>query len=81
MAVAGGAKAEGPENFLIDHLDVSPQDAAAMVREHVETDESWSFIAEFPMMAGAVIGMKICYNDVRSDVVRPTPQCSRKFSV
>jgi len=68
MALAGTATAEAPEYFIIHHLDQAPEDAAAMVRQHVETDDAWSFTAESRMMGGAVIGLKICYNDIRRDV-------------
>ncbi|TGD41624.1 DUF302 domain-containing protein [Pseudotabrizicola sediminis] len=69
MALTGTARAEAPEYFIIHHLDQAPEDAAAMVRQYVETDDDWSFIFETRMMGGAVIGLKICYNDIRRDVV------------
>lgn len=69
MALAGVARADAPDHFIIHHLDQTPENAAAMVRERVESDDDWSFIFETRMMGGAVIGLKVCYNDIRQDVV------------
>jgi hypothetical protein len=69
MAPAGIAQAQASDHFIVHQLDQPPAEAAAMVRAFVETDDNWSFIAEFPTMGGAVVGMKICYNPIRGDVV------------
>ncbi len=67
--LAGTATAQTLEHFVIHELDYTPEEAAAMVRSHVEAEDDWLFLAEFGLAGGSVTALKICYPAIGPDVV------------
>jgi hypothetical protein len=69
LASATVSTAEVSKHFIIHELEQSPQEAATLIRDFIAMSESWSLNGDFEMMGGAAVGMKICFNDIRSYVV------------
>ena len=69
LLLASPAAAESGKHFIIHELDHPPEEAAAMVRAHTETQEDWLFLAEFALARGSVTALKICYPAIGPDVV------------
>lgn len=69
LAATGSAKAAESEYFIVHALDRDAGEAAAVLREHVEADEDWLFLAEFGLAGGAVTALKICYLGITEDLV------------
>jgi hypothetical protein len=59
---------ETGDYFIVRDLSTGPEDAAAAIRQHVEAEEDWLFLAEFPLKGGEVQAMKICYLPIGADV-------------
>ncbi|MCZ0811428.1 MAG: DUF302 domain-containing protein [Pseudomonadota bacterium] len=55
--------------FLTHELDMERAQAVAAIREHVEAEEDWLFLAEFDLAGGAVTALKICYLPLGPDIV------------
>jgi len=68
VLLAGTAAAEVPEHFIVHKLDQSPEEAAALVREHTENAEEWLFLSEFGLAGGRVTALKICYPAIAPDI-------------
>lgn len=64
---AGAATAD--EIFLTHELDMERAEAVAAVRDQVEAEEDWLFLAEFGLAGGAVTALKICYLPLGPDIV------------
>jgi hypothetical protein len=58
----------GDRYFIVRDLSAGPETAAAAIRQHVEAEEDWLFLAEFPLKGGEVQAMKICYLPIGADV-------------
>lgn len=56
------------DHFIVRDLSVGPKEAATAIRQYVEADEDWLFLAEFPLKGGEVQAMKICYLPIGGDV-------------
>lgn len=59
---------ETGDYFIVRDLSTGPGEAAASIRQYVEADEDWLFLAEFPLKGGEVQAMKICYLPIGADV-------------
>jgi hypothetical protein len=59
---------EGDGYFIVRDLSASPETAAAAIRAHVEAEEDWLFLAQFPLKGGDIQAMKICYLPIGADV-------------
>ncbi len=68
LSLAGGA-AMADEMFHTHALDMGRAEAVAAIREHVEAEEDWLFLAEFGLAGGAVTALKICYLPLGPDIV------------
>lgn len=55
--------------FITHELDMKRADAVAAVRDHVEAEEDWLFLAEFDLAGGAVTGLKVCFLPLGQDIV------------
>lgn len=64
---AGAATAD--EIFLTHELDMERSEAVATIRDHVEAEEDWLFLAEFGLAGGAVTALKVCYLPLGPDIV------------
>ncbi len=69
LLLVGTATAQNLEHFIIHELDYPPEEAAAMVRYHAESEDDWLFLAEFGLARGSVTALKICYPAIGPDVV------------
>lgn len=69
LLLVGSATAQTLEHFIIHTLDYPPEEAAAMVRSHAESEDDWLFLAEFGLAGGSVTALKICYPAIGPDVV------------
>jgi hypothetical protein len=68
LASAPAVTAEVSEHFIVDGLEQTPQEAAALIRYFVEMDDGWSLNGEFETMGAAAINMKVCFNAMRGFV-------------
>ncbi|WP_372611600.1 DUF302 domain-containing protein [Aquicoccus sp.] len=68
VALAAGTAAAN-EMFLTHALDMERAEAVAAVRDHVEAEEDWLFLAEFGLAGGAVTALKVCYLPLGPDIV------------
>jgi len=68
LTIAGGA-AKADEMFLTHALDMERAEAVAAIRDKVETEEDWLFLAEFRLAGGAVTALKVCYLPLGPDIV------------
>ncbi len=68
IGLAAGATT-ADEMFITHELDMARTDAVAAVRERVEAEEDWLFLAEFGLAGGAVTALKICYLPLGPDIV------------
>jgi len=68
LILAGGAAA-ADEMFLTHGLNMERAEAVAAIRDHVETEEDWLFLAEFKLAGGAVTALKVCYLPLGPDIV------------
>ncbi|MBJ3764554.1 hypothetical protein ILP92_17605 [Maribius pontilimi] len=69
IAMAAAATAQPSDNFIIHQIDQTPQEAAKLIRDHIATSDDWSLNAEFEIMGGKAVGMKVCFNAMRGHVV------------
>ncbi|MFP4327194.1 MAG: DUF302 domain-containing protein [Paracoccaceae bacterium] len=68
LTLAGGA-AMADEMFLTHKLDMDRAEAVAAIREHVEAEKDWLFLAEFGLAGGKVTALKVCYLPLGPDIV------------
>ncbi len=68
LGLAAGAAA-ADEMFITHDLDMDRADAVAAVRDRVEAEEDWLFLAEFGLAGGAVTALKVCYLPLGPDIV------------
>jgi hypothetical protein len=69
--VVSGAPALGQgtgDYFIVRDLSTGPEEAVAAIRQYVEADEDWLYLADFPLKGGEVQAMKICYLPIGADV-------------
>lgn len=57
------------EMFITHELDMERTEAVAAIRDRVEAEEDWLFLAEFGLAGGAVTALKICYLPLGGDIV------------
>ncbi|WP_306005783.1 hypothetical protein [Aquicoccus porphyridii] len=65
--VAGTVAADGM--FVTHDLEMERAEAVAAIRDRVEINEDWLFLAEFGLAGGAVTALKICYLPLGGDIV------------
>ncbi|MGM0583298.1 MAG: DUF302 domain-containing protein [Pseudomonadota bacterium] len=63
------AAAAADDIFITHRLDMERADAVAAIRDRVEAEEDWLFLAEFGLAGGAVTALKICYLPLGKDIV------------
>jgi len=68
LVLASGA-ATADEMFLTHQIDMDRAEAVAAVRDRVEAEEDWLFLAEFGLAGGAVTALKVCYLPLGPDIV------------
>ena len=68
LTIAGGA-ATADDMFPTHALDMERAEAVAAIRDKVETEEDWLFLAEFGLAGGGVTALKICYLPLGPDIV------------
>ena len=59
LAASPGA---ADEMFITHELDMERSEAVAAVRDHVEAEEDWLFLAEFGLAGGAVTVVLRCFS-------------------
>ena len=67
IVTTGTAAAE--EMFITHTLGMDRPEAVAALRDRVEAEEDWLFLAEFGLAGGAVTALKICYLPLGEDIV------------
>lgn len=65
--VVGTATAD--EFFVTHKIDMDRAEAVAAIRDRVEAEDDWLFLAEFGLAGGAVTALKICYLPLGPDIV------------
>jgi hypothetical protein len=55
--------------FLTHTLEMERAEAVAAIRDKVETEEDWLFLAEFGLAGGAVTALRICYLPLGPDIL------------
>lgn len=68
LGIAAGSAA-ADEIFITHDLDMARAEAVAAVRDRVESEEDWLFLAEFGLAGGAVTALKVCYLPLGPDIV------------
>ena len=63
------AAAEPDDHFIIRDCEQSREQLARSIREFVEADEDWIFLAEFGLAGGAITAVKVCYLPLGPDIV------------
>lgn len=69
FAISGPVLAEPDDHFIIHETEQSREALAGAIREYVEADEDWIFLAEFDLAGGAITAIKICYLPLGPDIV------------
>lgn len=69
LAVSGPAFAEPDDHFIIRDSEQTREALAGAIREFVEDDADWIFLAEFDLAGGAITAIKICYLPLGPDIV------------
>jgi hypothetical protein len=71
VTVLGLATSQGAANemFITHELNMERAEAVAAVRNHVEAEEDWLFLAEFGLAGGAVTALKVCYLPLGPDIM------------
>jgi hypothetical protein len=49
------------EMFILHDLAKNPDDVAADIRDYVDQNDDWLFLAQFGLKGGEVLALKICY--------------------
>ncbi len=57
------------EMFEVHEIEMDRAAAVAAVRDKIETEEDWLFLAEFGLAGGKVTALKVCYLPLGPDIV------------
>lgn len=67
--LSGAALAEPDDHFIVRDSEQTREALVDKIREFVETDDDWIFLAEFGLAGGAITALKICYLPIGPDIV------------
>jgi hypothetical protein len=68
-ALSGTAVAEPDDHFIVRDSEQTREELVDTIREFVETDDDWIFLAEFGLAGGAITALKVCYLPIGPDIV------------
>ena len=69
FALSGAALAEPDDHFVVRDSEQTREAIASTIREFVETDDDWIFLAEFGLAGGAITALKVCYLPIGPDIL------------
>ncbi len=69
LAVPGSALADADDHFIIRASEQPREALADAIREFVENDDDWVFLAEFDLAGGAITAIKVCYLPLGPDIL------------
>ena len=69
LALSGTALAEPDDHFIIRDSEQNREALAGAIREFVEAEDDWIFLAEFGLAGGAITALKVCYLPIGPDIV------------
>jgi len=69
LAVSGPVLAEPDDHFVIRDSEQTREALAGAIREFVENDDDWIFLADFGLAGGAITAIKVCYLPLGPDIL------------
>ncbi|MCA1791778.1 MAG: DUF302 domain-containing protein [Thioalkalivibrio sp.] len=69
LVLSGAALAEPDDHFIVRDSEQTREVLVDRIREFVETDDDWIFLAEFGLAGGAITALKVCYLPIGPDIV------------
>ena len=69
LALSGTALAEPDDHFVVRDSEQTREALAGAIREFVEADDDWIFLAEFGLAGGAITALKVCYLPLGPDIL------------
>jgi len=69
LAVSGTALADPDDHFVVRDSEQTREALAGAIREFVEANDDWVFLAEFGLAGGAITALKVCYLPLGPDIL------------
>jgi hypothetical protein len=69
LALSGTALAEPDDHFVVRDSAQTREALVDAIREFVEADQDWIFLAEFGLAGGAITALKVCYLPLGPDIL------------
>lgn len=68
LAFMPGALAESNDLFIERDTARSPAEVVSSIRDFVENDDDWIYLADFPLKGGELTAVKICFLPIGADI-------------